>query len=272
MQCVAHHNFLHQKIPYLHALQGNGEMGARYLDPKYSRWISVDPALGEYVPGAGKANAKDAGGLPGMGGLFNSVNLSLFHYAGNNPVRYADFYGKKTSLLTDKQWEQVSDALSRLSANLETIIKSLSSVDKSTDLSIFNKKIVEAAKCFINSNFGDNNYDFKGLAHLLSRVKLRVDSLSRTDFLYNDKMDSYAWTYPFFSKQITLGNKFFDAIMTDGYDTKEGIILHEVTHQFSLFGTIDITYDFSECKELSNFWKRNNANNWEYFYETVYSF
>ena len=73
------------KTPQLNAPQGNIYMGARYLDPKYSRWISVDPALGEYVPGAGKANARDAGGLPGMGGLFNTVNLSLFHYAGKNP-------------------------------------------------------------------------------------------------------------------------------------------------------------------------------------------
>ena len=78
------------KTPQLNAPQGNIYMGARYLDPKYSRWISVDPALAEYIPGAGKANARDAGGLPGMGGIFNSVNLSLFHYAGNNPVRYTD--------------------------------------------------------------------------------------------------------------------------------------------------------------------------------------
>ena len=94
MQCTSYHNFLHKKIPYLHALQGNREMGARYLDPKYSRWISVDPALGEYVPAAGKANAKDVGGIPGMGGLFNGVNLNLFHYAGNNPIKYIDPDGR----------------------------------------------------------------------------------------------------------------------------------------------------------------------------------
>ena len=50
----------------------------------------MDPALGEYVPGAGKANTKDAGGLPGMGGIYNSVNGNLYHYAANNPIRYMD--------------------------------------------------------------------------------------------------------------------------------------------------------------------------------------
>ena len=55
----------------------------------------MDPALGEYVPGAGKGNVKDAGSLPGMGGVFNTVNLNLFHYAGNNPVRYVDPDGRE---------------------------------------------------------------------------------------------------------------------------------------------------------------------------------
>ena len=70
--------------------------GARYLDPKYSRWLSGDPALSDYIPKAPiddeakKHNEK----LPGMGGVFNVVNLHLYHYAGNNPVKYTDPDGK----------------------------------------------------------------------------------------------------------------------------------------------------------------------------------
>ena len=62
--------------------------GARYLDPKYSRWISTDPALGEYV-------SKDA---RGEGGIYNPVNLSLYHYAGNNPINYTDPDGRKIKI------------------------------------------------------------------------------------------------------------------------------------------------------------------------------
>ena len=74
--------------------------GARYLDPRYSRWISTDPALGEYIPGTGNGNSRDVGKLPGMGGIYNTVNLQLYHYAGNTPIRYADPTGKWTATLT----------------------------------------------------------------------------------------------------------------------------------------------------------------------------
>ena len=59
--------------------------GARYLDPKYSLWISTDPALSKYIP---KIN-EDLTRLPG-GGIYDPVNLNLYHYAGNNPIIYID--------------------------------------------------------------------------------------------------------------------------------------------------------------------------------------
>lgn len=57
-------------------------------------WLSCDPYLanGNYFPvppvndKARETNKK----LPGMGGVFNSVNLNGYHYAGNNPVLMTD--------------------------------------------------------------------------------------------------------------------------------------------------------------------------------------
>nr|WP_304665905.1 RHS repeat-associated core domain-containing protein [Treponema putidum] len=66
--------------------------GARYLDPKYSRWLSGDPALSDYIPKApiDDEAKKHNENLPGMGGVFNVVNLHVYHYAGNNPIKYVD--------------------------------------------------------------------------------------------------------------------------------------------------------------------------------------
>ena len=75
--------------------------GARYLDPKYSRWLSGDPALNDYIPKApiDDEAKKHNENLPGMGGVFNVVNLHLYHYAGNNPVKYTDPNGKSLDVV-----------------------------------------------------------------------------------------------------------------------------------------------------------------------------
>jgi RHS repeat-associated protein len=70
--------------------------GARYLNPKTSMWISADPAVGDYIPSAPVDDEakKHNENLPGMGGVFNYVNMHVYHYAGNNPVKYVDPDGK----------------------------------------------------------------------------------------------------------------------------------------------------------------------------------
>jgi len=56
--------------------------GARYLDPKTSRWLSGDPAMGEYIPQApiNDEARKHNKNLPGMGGIFNVVNMHVYHW------------------------------------------------------------------------------------------------------------------------------------------------------------------------------------------------
>ena len=108
--------------------------GARYLDPKYSRWISTDPALSDYIPVVPISDEarQHNSNLPGMGGVFNTVNGNLYHYAGNNPVKYIDPDGKFIqSMLVGAVTGAITGGVSSISA-----VKNVVSVYKSANAAL----------------------------------------------------------------------------------------------------------------------------------------
>ena len=100
-----------QRAPYLFTGKELDEdtglyyYGARYYDPRTSLWQSADPILTKYLPEAGKQIGLNAPSLlnnygsprhqlVGMGGVYTGQNLNLYHYSGQNPVRYTDPDGR----------------------------------------------------------------------------------------------------------------------------------------------------------------------------------
>ena len=93
-------------VPYLFSAKeldpetGFYDFGARYLDPRFSKWMSTVPWLSKYLPDAGKMMTLEAptlanrwrshGDLPGMGGAFQPLNLSPYGYAHHNPATLID--------------------------------------------------------------------------------------------------------------------------------------------------------------------------------------
>jgi len=84
--------------------------GARYLDPRFSKWMTADPALGSYLPGVGAAVGYRSPGLanawrghpdlPGLGGAFTPSNLALYGYGHQNPETLWDPDGSEALVCT----------------------------------------------------------------------------------------------------------------------------------------------------------------------------
>jgi RHS repeat-associated protein len=68
--------------------------GARYLNPRFSTWMSADPALAAYLPAEGNAAAS----LPSIGGVLQPKNLALYGYGHYNPTTLIDPNGGQVAV------------------------------------------------------------------------------------------------------------------------------------------------------------------------------
>jgi RHS repeat-associated protein len=246
--------------------------GARYLDPKTSRWLSVDPALtdGSYIPIAPNSDEakKHNQNLPGLGGVFNYVNLHVYHYGANNPIRYVDPNGRTNRPLNSEEGADVKHVIDYAITNLDTIINELTAYTSGASESI-SDEIKQSASHWFGIDLSSKE-KARTFAEDLGKIKNRLEAIDMSDFSYDTNLGNDVAKVNVFTGQIKLSPEFFLLQDYGGLATKLGTLVHEVSHIRSVLNTSDHAYGPNPSRRLainSPNTAYRNADNWGFFLE-----
>jgi len=259
--------------------------GARYLDPRTSRWLTGDPAIyqGDYIPAPGQSPDK----LGGMGGLYNTLNFHAYGYAFNNPIRYVDPNGRQSEentrpridTLNQREWEFVRTALDQTVGYLDTMINDLNSYANGSTSSV-SPEMRQYTREWLGIEL-DSTVKATNLAGDLTRIRnhlasrtiddFRKDNANYSDFAYKELLEPYIYlTNNFFStRDIARPTTRQQIINGSDIDTRQGILVHESTHFIYVLNTDDIRRRHSGAQQLARDFPniaRRNALNWEMFF------
>jgi hypothetical protein len=228
-----------------------------------------------------------------MGGVFNIMNLHVYGYSLNNPVKYVDPDGRSNiTSLGDDQWAEVSRLQNETIQYIDEMRNEINDYASGKSKTISNE-IRQGARNLLEIDI-DNRRDARRLANDLGRIRNNLASKKREDFKFSSdpNYSDYSAYVSSFGKTIYLTQIFFDLPDNESKysNTKHGILFHEVTHFWRVLATQDYTYDYIEASLLvSNpffLMRRNainqspnmlitpglldpklNANNWSFFFQ-----
>jgi len=226
--------------------------------------------------------------------------VNWFIYCNNNPMRYIDptgldagplkqldaWDGKKNDLeyhqaillanapepLTDEQWEATETALNGAIHNLDNAIDQINNFIAG-NIEALDEDLVNAAKIWLGDDFVIPTLSADGLLDHLVELRSSLTALDRDSFLYDADEEGYAYTNPL-TGTIIIYDGFLEADPDSGSDNQQGILVHEGSHDVFGLAAFDFEYGQRNSIRLPDRGfrsKSNNADNWEYFYEDLFS-
>ena len=218
--------------------------GARYLDAKYSRWLSADPAVSDYIPQAPISDEarKHNQNLPGMGGVFNVVNLQLYHYAGNNPVKYTDPDGRELdSEIVAQGFKYIYDLATASEDKRQSVANDLSAF-LNENPEFFGVAGAAAALGALGYGLYKSNDAIKDLVNGGKRFIGQVDQflldkgINLADLTYTIKLTNFSTTFDFSDTSASLPNVNIN---------ERTILSFNLSNNSQLFCTAGFSFTFS---------------------------